>query len=134
VGAGFPYSSGLLTLGSTISSILVFTGIYKLAPHAPVRGRSALSGGIVGGLAWEIARHGYASFAALAFNYNPLYGSLSAAPLFLMWIYVSWWLMLFGARLSYAVEHAAFRGEFMDLITHPRARELVAARVAQLTA
>ncbi len=50
-----------------------------------------------------------------------------------MWIYLSWWLVLFGARLAYAIEHASFRGEFRDVLSHPRARELVAARIAQLT-
>ncbi|MHB8872747.1 MAG: YhjD/YihY/BrkB family envelope integrity protein [Myxococcaceae bacterium] len=129
-----PFSKQALAAGSAAVSVLVFTLTYKFAPHAPVRLRSALAGGIVGGLGWEVAKHSYAEIARLGFNINPVYGSLSAVPLFLMWIYVSWWLVLFGARLAYAVEHASFRGEFMDLLSHPRAKEIVAARIAQLTA
>jgi membrane protein len=129
-----PFSRQAIALGSAMISVLVFALIYQFAPHAPVRFRSALAGGLVGGLGWELAKHSYAGVARLGFNYNPVYGSLSAVPLFLMWIYVSWWLVLFGARLAYAVEHASFRGEFMELLTHPRSKEIIAARIAQLTA
>lgn len=134
VDAGFPFSAEFIILGSIALSVGVLTLIYKLAPHAPVRWRSALAGGLVGGVGWEAAKHLYARFAVLVFKANPIYGSLSAAPLFLMWIYLSWLLVLLGARLSYAVEHATFRGEFMDLVHHPRTKELLGARLAQLTA
>lgn len=127
-----PFATQLLVLGGTVSAMVALTMLYKLAPHAPVRWRSAMGGGIVAGLAWDIARHSYNGIATLAFSANPVYGSLGIAPLFLMWIYVSWSVVLFGARLAYAVEHAGFRGSFMDILAHPRVRELIAARVAQI--
>lgn len=129
-----PFSAQAVQLGAGLSAIAVLTLLYKLAPHSPVRWRSALSGGAAAGIAWELARHTYGGIASLALQANTVYGSLGIAPLFLMWIYVSWCLVLFGARLAYAVEHADFRGEFMDLSSHPRARELLGARVAQETA
>jgi membrane protein len=129
-----PYSGQVIILGGTLAAVAVLTLLYKLAPHAPVRWRSAFGGGLVAGVAWDVARHTYSGIATLAFSANPVYGSLGIAPLFLMWIYVSWTVVLFGARLSYAVEHAAFRGVFMDILAHPRARELIAARVAQISA
>lgn len=129
-----PYSSQVLVLGGTLSAVATLTLVYKLAPHAPVRWRSAFAGGIVAGIAWDVARHSYSGIATLAFSANPVYGSLGIAPLFLMWIYVSWSIVLFGARLAYAVEHAGFRGSFMDILSHPRVRELIAARVAQISA
>lgn len=129
-----PYSSQVLVLGGTLSAVATLTLVYKLAPHAPVRWRSAFAGGIVAGIAWDVARHSYSGIATLAFSANPVYGSLGIAPLFLMWIYVSWSIVLFGARLAYAVEHAGFRGTFMDILAHPRVRELIAARVAQISA
>ncbi|MBI3183606.1 MAG: YihY/virulence factor BrkB family protein [Myxococcales bacterium] len=131
LGADLPFSQQALRLGAAAVSVFALTAIYKLAPHAPVRVRSALAGGLLAGLGWELAKTSYASFAELAFRYNPLYGSLSAVPLFLAWVYVTWWLVLFGARLSYAVEHAEFRGEFLDLVYHPRARELIGAAIAR---
>jgi membrane protein len=130
----FPFSNQAVQIGAALSAVGALTLIYKLAPHAPVRWRSALAGGGAAGFAWELARHTYGGIASLALQANTVYGSLGIAPLFLMWIYVSWCIVLFGARLAYAVEHADFRGEFMDLTTHPRTRELLAARVAQQTA
>ena len=134
VAVNLPFYSQLLVLGSTFSAVVVVTLIYKLAPHAPVRWRSALAGGLVAGVGWEIARNAYAGIARLFLSANPVYGALGIAPLFLMWLYLSWCLVLFGARLSYAVEHAAYRGVFLDLQHHPRSRELLASRIAQLTA
>lgn len=129
-----PFSGQLLVLGSAMSAVLLMTLLYKLAPHAPVRFRSALAGGLVAGVGWEVARNAYAGIARLFLSANPVYGALGIAPLFLMWLYLSWCLVLFGARLAYAVEHAAYRGVFLDLLHHPRARELLAARIAQLAA
>ena len=83
-------------------------------------------------MAWELAKHGYAAFSALAFRSSPVYAALGALPLFLMWIYVSWMIVLLGARVAYTVQHVSYRGVLLALERHPRARELVAARVAQL--
>ncbi|MGQ0504162.1 MAG: YhjD/YihY/BrkB family envelope integrity protein [Myxococcaceae bacterium] len=87
---------------------------------------------MVAGGAWQVARSVYGAVAAFLFRFNPTYASLGAAPLFLVWIYLSWLLFLSGARLSYAVEHARMRGVLTELGTHPRARELIATRLAQL--
>jgi membrane protein len=48
-----------------------------------------------------------------------------------MWIYVGWYIVLSGARLAYAVEHADFHDEFRDLLEHPRSNELIASRIAE---
>ena len=127
-----PFYAQLLVAGSALSAVIVVMLLYKLAPHAPVRWRSAFAGGLVAGLGWEVARNAYAGIARLFLSANPVYGALGIAPLFLMWLYLSWCLVLFGARLAYAVEHAAYRGVFLDLQQHPRARELLASRIAQL--
>ncbi len=129
----FPFYTQVLALGSALAAVIVATLLYKLAPHAPVRWRSAFAGALLAGVGWEIARNLYSGIARLFLSANPVYGALGVAPLFLMWLYISWCLILFGARLAYAVEHAAFRGAFMDLQEHPRARELLATRIAQVT-
>lgn len=134
LGFHFPFSAQAVVLGASVTAVFALTLLYKLAPHAPVRWRSALAGGAAAGLTWEVARHTYGGIASLALQANTVYGSLGIAPLFLMWIYLSWCIVLFGARLAYAVEHADFRGEFLDFTTHPRTRDLLAARVAAQTA
>ncbi|MFZ5445453.1 MAG: YhjD/YihY/BrkB family envelope integrity protein [Myxococcota bacterium] len=127
----FPFSAQAYVLGSVLSAVLVFSSLYKVAPHAPVPWSSAIVGGGVAGLAWEAARHLYGGIASLFFSANKVYGSLGIAPLFLMWIYVGWYIVLSGARLAYAVEHADFHDEFRDLLEHPRSNELIASRIAE---
>lgn len=132
--ANFPLSGVAFTLGAVFSALVVFTLLYKVAPHAHVPWRSALIGGAAAGIAWEIARRLYGTIASLFFSANAVYGSLGIAPLFLTWVYVSWYVVLSGARLAYAVEHADFHDEFRDLLSHPRSEELIATRIAQLIA
>ncbi len=127
----FPFSAEVYFLGSVITAVAVFSFLYKVAPHAPVPWKSALTGGAIAGLAWEIARNVYGGIASLFFSANKVYGSLGIAPLFLMWIYVGWYIVLSGARLAYAVEHADFHDEFRDLLEHPRSNELIASRIAE---
>ena len=127
----FPFSAQLYILGAVLSAMTVFTLLYKLAPHAPVPWKSALTGGAAAGIAWELARHAYGGIASLFFSANKVYGSLGIAPLFLMWIYVGWYIVLSGARLAYAVAHADLHGHFSDLLDHPRSHELIASRIAE---
>lgn len=130
----FPLSGAAFTLGAILSAMVVFSLLYKIAPHAHVPWRSAIIGGAVAGIAWEIARRVYGGIASIFFSANAVYGSLGIAPLFLTWVYVSWYVILSGARLAYAVEHADFHDEFRDLLAHPRSEELIAARICQLVA
>ncbi len=127
----FPFSAQVFFVGSVITAVAVFTTLYKVAPHAPVPWRSAFLGGSIAGLAWEAARHLYGGIASLFFSANKVYGSMGIAPLFLMWIYVGWYIVLSGARLAYAIEHADFHEEFRDLLEHPRSNELIASRIAE---
>ena len=79
----------------------------------------------------RLLRAGYASFAAETFRYGVLYGSLGAIPLFLLWLYLSWFIVLAGARLAYALQNARFQSVWPALVGHPRGRELAAVRVVQ---
>ena len=129
-----PFSAQLYVLGAVLAGVTVFTLLYKFAPHAPVPWGSALIGGAAAGISWELARHVYGGIASLFFTTNKVYGSLGIAPLFLMWIYVGWYIVLSGARLAYAAEHADFHDEFRDLLEHPRSNELIASRIAEQVA
>jgi membrane protein len=128
-----PFAYVFIFLGTAFIAVASLTLLYFWTPYSHVRVRSALAGGLVAGIGWMVAKQLYAEFAVRSFRHNPLYASLGALPLFLAWVYVSWLLLLFGARLSYAVEHAAFRDSLFAFGTHPRANELVAARIAQET-
>ncbi len=130
--ADFPFAETTIALGSAATAVLVFTALFKMAPHGHVSWSAAVIGGGLTGIVWEAARHLYAGIASLFFSANPLYGSLGIAPLFLMWVYVGWFIVLAGARLAYAIEHAEVHEAFKELREHPRTAELMAGRVAAL--
>ncbi|MDY7228621.1 YhjD/YihY/BrkB family envelope integrity protein [Hyalangium rubrum] len=130
VNAGYSIAPQIVMVTMGTLAVTGLTLLYYWTPYAKVAVRSALAGGLMAGLGWVLAKELYEGFAEQIFRYDKLWGSLSAIPLFLAWIYMSWLLVLCGARLSYAVEHAAFRDSLWAFGNHPRALELVAARVA----
>jgi membrane protein len=130
VNAGYSIAPQIVLVTMAGLAVTGLTLLYYWTPYAHVQVRSALAGGIVAGIGWVFAKVLYQSFAEQIFRYDKLWGSLSVLPLFLAWIHVSWLLVLSGARLSYAVEHASFRDSLWAFGNHPRALELVAARIA----
>ncbi len=118
---------GALPLGVSAAA---FTVLYKIAPAAKVRWRPAIGGGLLAAVVWELAKHLYATYAATALRADAIYGPLGALPLFLIWIYVSWIVALFGARVAYAIQHpegVLLAGNDQEAA---RAEELCAMRLA----
>lgn len=118
----------LYFLGPLFITYTVFTLLYLIVPNAPVKKGAALFGSFVAGTAWEIAKVIYADVSTKSVRNNAIYGSLSAVPVFLMWTYVSWILLLLGARLAYAAQVSHPEGLAVPVET-PKDRELLAARV-----
>jgi membrane protein len=84
-----------------------FSIVYFIVPNTKVRLRSAVAGGLVAGLAWELAKWGYALFVAKSVRTHAVYGSVAAIPIFLLWLYLSWAILLFGARLAFVLQYAS---------------------------
>ncbi len=81
---------------------ILFTIIYILMPNTQVNLKAGLIGGIIAGTIFQVVQWAYISFQIGAAKYNAIYGSFAALPLFLMWVQISWWVVLFGAELSFA--------------------------------
>ena len=80
----------------------LFTILYIIMPNTKVNFKAGLLGGVVAGTLYQLAQGAYISFQIGAAKYNAIYGSFAALPLFLMWLQISWWIVLFGAELSFA--------------------------------
>jgi membrane protein len=128
---GIPFRTELVSLVAILTAIGALTLLYMVTPNCRVRWVFAFLGAAVAGVLWTVLRAGYASFASQTFRYGVLYGSLGAIPLFLLWLYLSWFIVLAGARLAYALQNARFQSVWPALVTHPRGRELAAVRVVQ---
>ncbi|MBI1909749.1 MAG: YihY family inner membrane protein [Deltaproteobacteria bacterium] len=83
----------------------MFTALYLIMPNTKVRVRSALLGGIIGGSLWEVAKWGYTLYATQVVSTYKVYGSLGMVPIFLVWIYYTWVVVLVGALVAFANEH-----------------------------
>jgi membrane protein len=87
----------------TVWIAMVF--LYIFIPNTRIRFASAVTGGIIAGTAWELAQWGYFHFQVGVANYNAIYGTLAAVPIFLVWIYTSWLIVLFGLEVVFAHQH-----------------------------
>ena len=102
---------------TTAAMVLAFS----LIPAARVRFSAALLGGAVAGVGWEVAKVGFAYYAARIVNYSRVYGSLSVIPIFLIWLYVTWLIVLFGLETTYVRQN--FAALLAKDIPEPRGRE-----------
>lgn len=84
---------------------LTFTLIYFIAPNTRVRFRSALLGGIVAGVLFQLLQDGFIVLQTRIYHYNKVYGSFAVLPLFLVWLKLSWQIALFGAEISFIHQH-----------------------------
>jgi membrane protein len=102
LGVFSPLISFLLKLMPYVLIWVLFTILYIIMPNTKVNFKAGLVGGVVAGTLYQIAQLAYISFQVGAAKYNAIYGSFAALPLFLMWLQISWWIVLFGAELSFA--------------------------------
>jgi len=80
----------------------LFAFVYVFMPNTKVSIGSSLIGGIIAGTAFKILQWAYIYFQIGVSRYNAIYGSFAALPLFLIWLELSWLIVLFGAELSFA--------------------------------
>jgi membrane protein len=80
----------------------LFAFVYVFLPNGKVSIRSALLGGILGGTIYQIVQWAYITFQIGINRYNAIYGSFAALPLFLIWLQLSWSILLYGAEISFA--------------------------------
>ncbi len=88
---------------------VAFTLINWLLPSSKVRIIYAMLAGLVSMVLFELARYGFGLYLALVPTYKLLYGALAVIPIFLVWLYISWLLILLGAVIGNMVVQKRFR-------------------------
>jgi membrane protein len=102
-------------------------------PNTKVNFKAGLLGGVVAGTLYQIAQWAYISFQIGAAKFNAIYGSFAALPLFLMWLQISWWIVLFGAELSFANQNVhTYEYEPDSLKVSPGFKKLLTLQIAHL--
>jgi membrane protein len=110
-----------------------FTLLYYVVPNRAVRPRHALLGGFIAGIAFEIMKRGFALYIANFPTYTLVYGAFAVVPIFLLWIYFSWLVIVLGALIAalapdFAVLRDATKRSSGDGFAEPLALLLVLAR------
>jgi len=80
----------------------IFTFLYVFIPNTKVNISSGILGGVAAGTMYQLAQWVYVHFQVGVAQYNAIYGSFAAVPLFLVWLQTSWTIILFGAEVSFA--------------------------------
>lgn len=99
-----PFGRIAYAFGQLLPYVLVtiaFTFAYLSIPNTRVRLGPALAGGIVAGFLWQSAGWGFALFAGASTQYAAIYSSFAILILFMIWLYVSWLILLLGASIAF---------------------------------
>jgi len=112
---------------------ILFAFVYIFMPNKKVHFLSGLIAGIAAGTIFVIVQKLYIDFQIGVATYNAIYGSFAALPLFLMWLQISWLIMLFGAEISFAyqsVDEYEFEPDSKKI--SPLFRKLLSLQIAHL--
>lgn len=101
------YGERLIRWTPTLVELAGFTAAYLVIPNRRVSWRNGLAGGVLATALFELSKYGFALYLSNFPSYQQIYGALAAIPIFLLWIYVSWLVILLGA--SFAASLSAFR-------------------------
>jgi len=112
---------------------VVFTFIYVFIPNTKVNLKSGILAGIVAGTVYQITQWIYVYFQVGVAKYNAIYGSFAALPLFLMWLQLSWRIVLLGAEVSFAHQNVDTYEFEPDCLNVSRAlKDQLALRIVNL--
>lgn len=90
---------------SVLISTILLVGAYTIIPNTRIHFRTALAGAFFAAILWELGKLGFTTYLRYTTTYAKFYGSIAILPLFLLWVYLTWLIVLFGIQASYALQH-----------------------------
>jgi len=108
-------------------ALVSFALFFLVVPNRRVRIHHALAGALLSAILFEAAKRGFVLYVTQFPTYERLYGTLAAIPIFLVWIYVSWVVVLLGASMAAAL--TTFNYQHVDRRFDPRHELLLALRL-----
>ncbi|WP_238701307.1 YihY family inner membrane protein [Mariprofundus erugo] len=135
VAEGAGYLGQLPFLLPWLMSSLALATLYTVLPNTTVPFRYALVGGLAGGALFEWTKIGFAFYITEIANYEKLYGALSTLPIFLVWLYLAWVVVLLGSEITFCLQHPEQSNRHRNRFIHPGLRQfyshLILLRAAQ---
>jgi membrane protein len=112
---------------------LAFTLIYIFIPNTHVQFTAALTGGVIAGVLWKITGWGFAAFIASSSRYAAIYSGFAIVILLLIWMYLSWLILLVGSQIAYFVQHPKYMTLHREsIVLSNRMREQLALQLMYL--
>ncbi|WP_243309842.1 YhjD/YihY/BrkB family envelope integrity protein [Fundidesulfovibrio agrisoli] len=99
------FTLGLKAVPTLMVCVSLFV-LYKFLPNVEVRALPAAAGALAAGIGWQLAQAAYIRYQIGVTGYNAIYGSFAQIPLLLVWLYISWLIVLAGAELAHAIQSA----------------------------
>jgi orotidine-5'-phosphate decarboxylase len=93
-------SIAVLRLVPYVFTCIAFTLLYHVLPGRQVALRHAFAGGLIAALAFELAKQGFAMYLGYFPTYTMIYGAFAVIPIFLLWVYISWLVVVIGATIT----------------------------------
>lgn len=105
-----PFDPGTLeTIGTWVFPLaltfLAFLLMYLVIPYTRVQLRSALLGAFIGSIFWELGKNVFANSVGVSVRYSTIYGSLAVIPIFLIWLYITWIVVLIGLEVAFTHQY-----------------------------
>lgn len=94
----------LLRLVPYLSIWIAMVCLYLFIPNVRIRFRHALAGSLIAGTAWQLAQWTFIHFQLGVSRYNTIYGTLALLPVFMIWIYTSWIIVLAGMGIVWHLQ------------------------------
>ena len=109
---------------------VAFAAFYKIMPNTRVSYDAALVGGIIGGTLWYLNNVFGFLYVSRIFSNSKIYGSLGLVPVFMIGLYFSWLILLFGAQVAYAFQNrSVYLQDQLAENVNQRGREFIALRL-----
>jgi len=89
----------LLRLAPFLSIWIALVCLYQFIPNLRIRFRHALAGALIAGIFWQLAQWAFIHFQLGVSRYNAIYGTLALLPVFMIWIYACWVIVLAGMEI-----------------------------------
>lgn len=90
---------------SILIATVLFLAFYLTIPNTRIKLRPALAGAVLAAVLWEIGKSLFTLYLREATGYTKFYGSLALLPLFMLWVYVTWIVVLVGMQAAHALQN-----------------------------
>lgn len=104
LGLGRQFARASVFVGNLLVAWMLFTISYKVLPNTKVRWRAAMIAGALAGTSWHFLKSGFTWYINEIASYRSIYGALGAIPIFFLWVYLSFLLLLGGGYVSLVVQ------------------------------